>query len=248
MAHSLELRSPLLDHEVLELGLSLPDALKLRGREGKVALRRAFADVLPPEVAGRGKTGFGVPLARWFRGELRELAGDVLLGDDGLLPARGGRAAARRARRRRRRPRAPALVPRHARALAAGARRRAGAGLKGPARLLADPARGRRPAPGRPAPRARRDPRRVHREERRLRAHLRPHRHLRLHPGRAVRVHAAALRLLPRPDLLDLRPPLARRSGSRRSRSRSRPPGSSTRSAGASPTSGWPSSPRCSRR
>jgi asparagine synthase (glutamine-hydrolysing) len=85
MAHSLELRSPLLDHEVLALGLALPDRLKLRGREGKQALRRAFADLLPPEVAGRGKAGLGVPLARWFREGLRDLAGDVLLVDDGLF-------------------------------------------------------------------------------------------------------------------------------------------------------------------
>ena len=68
MAHSLELRSPLLDHRVVELGLSLPDGLKLAGREGKQALRRAFAGDLPPVVASRGKSGFGVPLARWFRG------------------------------------------------------------------------------------------------------------------------------------------------------------------------------------
>jgi asparagine synthase (glutamine-hydrolysing) len=81
MAHSLELRSPLLDHEVLELGISLPDRLKTRGLRGKVALRRAFADALPAEVAGRGKSGFGVPLADWFRGELRGLAADVLLDD-----------------------------------------------------------------------------------------------------------------------------------------------------------------------
>jgi asparagine synthase (glutamine-hydrolysing) len=81
MAHSLELRSPLLDHTVLELGVSLPAALKVEGRRGKVALRRAFADALPPEVARRGKTGFGVPIARWFRGELRPLARDVLLGE-----------------------------------------------------------------------------------------------------------------------------------------------------------------------
>jgi asparagine synthase (glutamine-hydrolysing) len=85
MAHSLELRSPLLDHEVLALGLALPDRLKLQGRQGKQALRRAFADLLPPEVAGRGKAGFGVPLARWFREDLRDLAGDVLLVDDGLF-------------------------------------------------------------------------------------------------------------------------------------------------------------------
>jgi asparagine synthase (glutamine-hydrolysing) len=80
MAHSLELRSPLLDHEVLELGISLPDSL--RGRRGKEALRRAFASDLPPEIAGRRKTGFGVPIARWFRNELRDLAGDLLLGDE----------------------------------------------------------------------------------------------------------------------------------------------------------------------
>jgi asparagine synthase (glutamine-hydrolysing) len=79
MAHSLEVRSPLLDHTVLELGVSLPDHLKLDGRRGKVALRRAFADALPPLVATRGKTGFGVPIARWFREDLRTLAVDVLL-------------------------------------------------------------------------------------------------------------------------------------------------------------------------
>jgi asparagine synthase (glutamine-hydrolysing) len=81
MAHSLELRSPLLDQAVHELGVSLPDELEVEGRHGKLALRRAFADALPPQVARRGKAGFGVPIARWFRGELRTLAGDVLLGE-----------------------------------------------------------------------------------------------------------------------------------------------------------------------
>jgi asparagine synthase (glutamine-hydrolysing) len=83
MAHSLELRSPLLDREVVELGLSLPDSLRTRGRVGKVALRRAFAADLPPEVAGRGKTGFGVPLGRWFRDDLRDLARDALEAERG---------------------------------------------------------------------------------------------------------------------------------------------------------------------
>ena len=87
MARSLELRSPLLDHRVLELGVSLPDSLRFSGRRGKVALRRAFAHLLPPELAARGKTGFGIPLGTWFRGPLRELAGDVLLG--GRARARG---------------------------------------------------------------------------------------------------------------------------------------------------------------
>jgi len=81
MAHSLELRSPLLDHRVVELGLALPDHLKRRGREGKIALRRAFAHDLPPSVSSRGKSGFGVPLAAWFRGELRPLARELLLGE-----------------------------------------------------------------------------------------------------------------------------------------------------------------------
>jgi asparagine synthase (glutamine-hydrolysing) len=81
MAHSLELRSPFLDHEVVALGLALPDSLKTHGREGKVALRRAFAADLPAEVARRGKTGFGVPLGRWFRSDLREVARDLLVTD-----------------------------------------------------------------------------------------------------------------------------------------------------------------------
>jgi asparagine synthase (glutamine-hydrolysing) len=83
MAHSLELRAPLLDHRVVELGLALPGSLKTRGLTGKIALRRAFAGELPPEVARRGKTGFGVPLGRWFRDDLRELARDALATDRG---------------------------------------------------------------------------------------------------------------------------------------------------------------------
>ena len=83
MAHSLELRSPFLDHDVVALGLALPDSLKTHGREGKVALRRAFAADLPAEVAGRGKRGFGVPLGRWFRSELRDTAHDLLSRDRG---------------------------------------------------------------------------------------------------------------------------------------------------------------------
>jgi len=87
MAHSLELRSPLLDRRVVELGLSLPDGLKHEGRRGKVALRRAFAHELPAGIANRGKTGFAVPLAEWFRGELQPLARELLL--DERARARG---------------------------------------------------------------------------------------------------------------------------------------------------------------
>jgi asparagine synthase (glutamine-hydrolysing) len=87
MAHSLELRSPLLDRRVVELGLSLPDSLKQEGRTGKVALRRAFSPELPPEIAARGKSGFGLPLAEWFRGDLQPLARELLL--DERARARG---------------------------------------------------------------------------------------------------------------------------------------------------------------
>jgi asparagine synthase (glutamine-hydrolysing) len=78
MAVSLELRSPFLDHRVVELGLALPRELAF----GKVALKRAFAADLPPEIAARGKTGFGVPLDRWFREELRPVAEELLLKRD----------------------------------------------------------------------------------------------------------------------------------------------------------------------
>lgn len=79
MAASLEGRSPFLDHQLMEWAARLPDEMKIRGRMGKVLLRRAFADVLPPRLRGRGKQGFGIPLAAWFRGPLREWASELLL-------------------------------------------------------------------------------------------------------------------------------------------------------------------------
>src|SRR3954470_15817361 len=75
MAVSLELRAPFLDHRVVELGLALPRDLAF----GKTALKQAFAAELPQGIATRPKTGFGVPLDRWVRGELRDTAGDLLL-------------------------------------------------------------------------------------------------------------------------------------------------------------------------
>src|SRR5206468_12978377 len=81
MAHSLECRSPFLDHRVVELALAMPLRRKLRLRQGrsKVVLKQAFADLLPPEVRHRSKMGFGVPLDRWFRAELRDELRAVLL-------------------------------------------------------------------------------------------------------------------------------------------------------------------------
>ena len=79
MAHSLELRAPFLDYQLAELAMSLPDDLRMQGSRGKLALRRAFAADLPPEILERGKAGFGVPVSQWFREELRGTAADVLL-------------------------------------------------------------------------------------------------------------------------------------------------------------------------
>src|SRR5439155_22089091 len=84
MANSLEVRSPFLDHEVMELAASLPADWKLHGVETKSILKRACADVLPPEIARRGKMGFGVPIAEWLRNPLRDLLHDVLLTGQGV--------------------------------------------------------------------------------------------------------------------------------------------------------------------
>jgi asparagine synthase (glutamine-hydrolysing) len=80
MAASLEVRSPFLDHEIVEFAASLPANMKLRGRTQKYLLKRVMSGVLPAEIMHRPKMGFAVPLERWFRHDLRELAYDVLLG------------------------------------------------------------------------------------------------------------------------------------------------------------------------
>lgn len=82
MAYSVEGRSPLLDHHLMEFAAALPPHLKLSGVRGKVLLKSALRGVLPSEILDRSKMGFGVPLARWFRDELRALPGEVLLGED----------------------------------------------------------------------------------------------------------------------------------------------------------------------
>ena len=79
MAHALEGRSPFLDHEVMEFAASLPSSFKLRDGTTKYLLKRAARGLLPAEILDRPKQGFGVPLDRWFRNELHEMAHDVLL-------------------------------------------------------------------------------------------------------------------------------------------------------------------------
>ena len=80
MAHSLEVREPLMDHELVQWAASLPSSLKVRGAEGKYLLKKAMAPHLPDAVLYRPKMGFAVPLARWFRGPLRERVRSAVLG------------------------------------------------------------------------------------------------------------------------------------------------------------------------
>ena len=79
MAHSLEVRSPFLDHRVLEFAAALPARLKLHGLTQKYLLKQVMRGILPDPVLDRRKMGFGVPIDHWFRHELREMAYDVLL-------------------------------------------------------------------------------------------------------------------------------------------------------------------------
>jgi asparagine synthase (glutamine-hydrolysing) len=81
MANSLELRVPLLDHQVLEFAASLPPDFKVRGRETKRILKATFARSLPEEIIQRKKAGFPVPYESWLRGELKGKVGEVLLSD-----------------------------------------------------------------------------------------------------------------------------------------------------------------------
>ncbi len=78
MAHALEARAPFLDTALIEYVAGLPDDFKLRGRTTKYLLRKAFADLLPPQILNRGKMGFGLPLGTWFRGDLRSYLSDLI--------------------------------------------------------------------------------------------------------------------------------------------------------------------------
>ena len=81
MAHSLEVREPLMDHKLVEWLATLPSSLKVRGQEGKFLLKKSMEPALPSEVLYRPKMGFAVPLARWFRGPLKQRMRDAVLGE-----------------------------------------------------------------------------------------------------------------------------------------------------------------------
>jgi asparagine synthase (glutamine-hydrolysing) len=81
MANSLEVRSPLLDHKVVEFAASVPAGLKFRGTTSKYLVKRYLERSLPASLVHRPKQGFSIPLARWLRSDLREIAHDLLLSE-----------------------------------------------------------------------------------------------------------------------------------------------------------------------
>ena len=84
MAHSLEARSPFLDPDWVEWTARLPERYKVRGLQTKWLLKRAFDDILPAQIARRGKQGFGVPVGEWLKKELKDWSQDLLLDNAAL--------------------------------------------------------------------------------------------------------------------------------------------------------------------
>jgi len=85
MAHGLEVRSPFLDHRLVEFCCGLPAWQKRRGREGKVLLRRVARGLVPQAVLDRAKQGFNAPVSHWLCGGWRELAEDVFADPPAIL-------------------------------------------------------------------------------------------------------------------------------------------------------------------
>ena len=79
MANSLEVRCPFLDHELVEFAATIPSRLKRDATGGKIILKRAVKDLLPNEILNKPKTGFGLPIAKWFRSDLAPMLKETLL-------------------------------------------------------------------------------------------------------------------------------------------------------------------------
>ncbi|NOY53152.1 MAG: asparagine synthase (glutamine-hydrolyzing) [Deltaproteobacteria bacterium] len=86
MANSLEVRSPLLDHKIIEYAARIPSSLKLHGTTQKYLLKRAFGEIVGKDIIHREKHGFVVPLADWLRHELRPMAEDALFANEQMAP------------------------------------------------------------------------------------------------------------------------------------------------------------------
>jgi asparagine synthase (glutamine-hydrolysing) len=81
MANGLEIRSPFLDHEVVDFAFTLPTAYKIDGKMKKKIVQDAFRSYLPEEIYNRPKHGFEIPLLDWFRKELKSKITDDLLNE-----------------------------------------------------------------------------------------------------------------------------------------------------------------------
>lgn len=88
MANSLEVRCPLLDHKLMELVAQMPSSLKLHNGQGKYIFKKALNGIVPSDILYRRKKGFSMPVAEWFRGELKEIAYGAILRPDDLLNTR----------------------------------------------------------------------------------------------------------------------------------------------------------------
>jgi asparagine synthase (glutamine-hydrolysing) len=84
MANSLEARSPFLDHKLIEFAASLPAGMKMNGYQTKSLLKKVAARLVPKEVVYRRKMGFGVPVGKWFRGEMKDFVREILLSQKAL--------------------------------------------------------------------------------------------------------------------------------------------------------------------
>jgi asparagine synthase (glutamine-hydrolysing) len=78
MAHSLEVRAPILDHKLIEYVGGLPSNLKLKGKESKYIFKKMLEDRLPPNILYRKKQGFSIPLASWLRKEMKGFVEETL--------------------------------------------------------------------------------------------------------------------------------------------------------------------------
>lgn len=82
MAHSLEVRVPLLDHEFMELAAAVPSGLKLKGKQGKFIFKKSLESLLEPDTLYRKKQGFSMPVSQWFKTELKNTFEESVLGKD----------------------------------------------------------------------------------------------------------------------------------------------------------------------
>ena len=85
MANSLEARSPFLDHNLIEFAASLPESMKMKNFQTKYLLKKVAAKLVPKDVIYRKKMGFGVPIGKWFRGEMKNFVNETLLSEKAMI-------------------------------------------------------------------------------------------------------------------------------------------------------------------